>query len=120
MRHQILLLTVFLTVLPLSTVPVIGGKSLAGAWEPIKDVHDDPQVQFIAHVAVNFYNLKHHSNLILKDVVRGETQTSGAATKYLLHIIVDQLSSPCYKTMVLDKKKSPHYRELLLFEREIC
>lgn len=123
MRPPILLLTIFLAVLPLSAIVAIGRKPPVGAWEPIQDVHD-PHVQFIAEIAVSFYDLRIHGNLNLKDVVRGETQAQATrgATKYLLHLIVEQPSSPCYKAMVLEKlsKTLPNYRELLSFEAEIC
>ncbi|XP_010054646.2 cysteine proteinase inhibitor 5-like [Eucalyptus grandis] len=121
MRPQILLLITSLAVLLLSAIAAAddAADSPVGPPEPIKDVHD-PQVQFLAQVAVNSYNLEHRRYLILKEVVGGETQETRKFINYLLHIVVNQTSSLCYRTMIRDRKKGPRYREFEFFESEIC
>ncbi|XP_048140791.1 cysteine proteinase inhibitor 5-like [Rhodamnia argentea] len=118
MRPQmILLLTIFLAVLPLAAIATVSRKPAAGAWEPIKDVHD-PHVQAIGRFAVGAFNSKHHAQLVFKDIRRGETQADHG-TKYFLHLLVAQPSSPCYAALVLEKPgKQP--LELLSFEGDTC
>lgn len=73
MRPQILLLTIFLAALPLLAVAAAtAGKPPAAPWVPIKDLRDR-QVRFIANVAVDFDNLKHHCYLVLEDIARRAT-----------------------------------------------
>ncbi|KAF8031838.1 hypothetical protein BT93_D0911 [Corymbia citriodora subsp. variegata] len=117
MRPQILLLTIILTVLPLSAITTAGRKLAAGPWEPIKDVHD-PHVQVIGKFAVKTYNSKNHTDLVFKDIRRGETQAD-KGTKYFLHLLMAQPTSPCYAALVLE---TPGRRslELLSFERDTC
>ncbi|KAI6704137.1 hypothetical protein NL676_013273 [Syzygium grande] len=117
MRPQILLLTIFLAVLPLSAIATVGRKLADGRWVPIKDVHD-PHVQAIAKFAVTRFNSRNHTDLVFKDIRRGETQADGG-TNYFLHLLMAQPSSPCYAALVLEKPKQQSL-ELLSFNGETC
>ncbi|KAI3440199.1 uncharacterized protein J3R85_003816 [Psidium guajava] len=117
MRPQFLLLAIFLTVLPLAAIATVSRKLASGAWEPIKDVHD-PHVQAIGQFAVNAFNSKQHTHLVFKDIRRGETQAD-RGTKYFLHLLLAQPSSPCYAALVWEKPGQQPL-ELLSFERDTC
>ncbi|XP_048140795.1 cysteine proteinase inhibitor 5-like [Rhodamnia argentea] len=110
MRPQILLLTLFLAVLPLSAVA-------DKPWEPIKDVTDQ-HIQEIAQFAVTDFNRQNHTNLILKAVLGGKSQEEYAGTRYILDLAMTQPSS-CYQTTVLEFSWLPHY-ELFYFGSAIC
>ncbi|XP_010054634.1 cysteine proteinase inhibitor 6 [Eucalyptus grandis] len=117
MRPQILLLTIFLTVLPLLAVATVSRKLAAGPWEAIKDVHD-PHVQAVGKFAVTTFNSKNHTDLVFKDIRRGETQAD-RGTKYFLHLLMAGPVSPCYVALVLETPGQKSL-ELLSFERDTC
>ncbi|XP_030456888.2 cysteine proteinase inhibitor 1-like [Syzygium oleosum] len=106
MRPQILLLTIFLAVLPLSAIATVGRKLADGRWVPIKDVHD-PHVQAIAKFAVSRFNSRNHTDLVFKDITRGETLQADGGTNYFLHLLMAQPSSPCYAALVLRSEAQP-------------
>ncbi|KAI6704140.1 hypothetical protein NL676_013276 [Syzygium grande] len=112
MRRQLppLLLLLLLAILPLFALA-------ASEWNPIKDVHD-PHIQAIAKFAVTRFNSRNHTDLVFKDIRRGEIQTDGS-TKYFLHLLMAQPSSPCYAALVFGEAKQQSL-ELLSFDGETC
>ncbi|KAL3742269.1 hypothetical protein ACJRO7_017706 [Eucalyptus globulus] len=117
MRPQILLLTIFLTVLPLLASAGVSRKLMAKPWEPIKDVHD-PHVQAVGKFAVTAFNSKNHTDLVFKDIREGDTQAD-RGTKYYLRLLVAKPESPCYVALVLETPRQKSL-ELLSFEGDNC
>ncbi|KAI6704638.1 hypothetical protein NL676_007600 [Syzygium grande] len=89
-------------------------EQLLGGWKPIKNL-SDPYVREIAEFAVKTHNDEAKTGLVLKMVVKGETQ-GVAGTNYRLVINVkDGASTKSFEAIVWDKPWE-HFRSLTLFK----
>ncbi|KAK8478705.1 hypothetical protein V6N13_096968 [Hibiscus sabdariffa] len=96
--HNFLVLLLPLLLLPLIISDVAEG-SLAGRWEPIKDIND-PHVTEIAEFAVDEFNKQGNTGLKLVAVVKGETQVVSGTNYRLILKATDGTTTKTYQTIV--------------------
>ncbi|KAK8664922.1 hypothetical protein V6N13_084691 [Hibiscus sabdariffa] len=96
--HNFLVLLLPLLLLPLIISDVVEG-SLAGRWEPIKDI-SDPHVTEIAEFAVDEYNKRVNTGLKLVVVVSGESQVVSGMNYRLILTATDGTATKAYKAIV--------------------
>ncbi|XP_030553036.2 cysteine proteinase inhibitor 1-like [Rhodamnia argentea] len=90
------------------TVAVVGG------WKPIKNL-SDPYVKEIAEFAVKTHNGEANTGLLLKSVVKGETQVTAGTNYRLVVEVKGGADAGRFEALVWDKPWE-HFRRLSSFE----
>ncbi|XP_030553024.1 cysteine proteinase inhibitor 1-like [Rhodamnia argentea] len=85
-----------------------------GGWQPIKNL-SDPYVREIAEFAVKTHNVEANTGLLLKKVVKGETQVVAGTNYKLVVEVKDGADAKRFEALVWDKPWE-HFRRLSSFK----
>ncbi|KAJ8636155.1 hypothetical protein MRB53_010422 [Persea americana] len=77
--------------------------TLVGAWEPIKDVPNDPHVQGLGKFAVLEYNKENKANLSFERVVDGQEQVVAGVNYQLTVEAMAGKVTKTYEALVWEK-----------------
>ncbi|KAI3434182.1 Cystatin domain-containing protein, partial [Psidium guajava] len=116
MRPLILLVAaaVLLLLLQVSAAGAARTGALVGGWQPIKNL-SDPYVREIAEFAVKAHNDDAKTGLVLKKVVKGETQVVSGTNYRLVVEVEDGADTRSFEAVVWDKPWE-HFRRLSSFK----
>ncbi|XP_030511425.1 cysteine proteinase inhibitor 1-like [Rhodamnia argentea] len=88
--------------------------AVVGGWKPIKNL-SDPYVREIAEFAVKTHNGEANTGLLLKNVVKGETQVAAGMNYRLVVEVKGGADAGRFEALVWDKPWE-HFRRLSSFE----
>ncbi|KAI6704634.1 hypothetical protein NL676_007596 [Syzygium grande] len=111
---RLLLLAAALLLLQVSAFGAAPGEPLLGGWTPMKNL-SDPYVREVAEFAVKTHNDDANTGLLLKKVVKGETQVVSGTNYRLVVEVKDGANTKNFEALVFDKPWE-HVRRLSSFK----
>ncbi|KAI6704636.1 hypothetical protein NL676_007598 [Syzygium grande] len=102
MRLLILAAAAVLLLLQVSAAGSAHTEPLLGGWNPVKNL-SDPYVREIAEFAVKTHNDNAKTGLLLKKVVKGETQVVSGTNYRLVVEVKDGVETKSFEALVWDK-----------------